>query len=59
MSDLKRREYTDAERTVRGLNAWRDDPEMHIADLNTRIRLLEESVTSLQLMVLKLERAAT
>lgn len=50
---MPRREYTDAERKARGLDQWRDDPEMFIADLNARIRALEAAVSALQLAQLK------
>jgi hypothetical protein len=57
MPALTRREYTEAERVARNLNEWRDDPEMHVANLNVRIRELERGMSALELQVMKLERS--
>lgn len=50
---MNRREYTAEEATARGLDQWRSDPEMTIADLHARLRMLEEAVSQLQLQLLK------
>ena len=50
---VRQNDYTAEQLKARGLDKWRADPEMFLADLMTRVRMLEEAVVSLQLVIMK------
>jgi hypothetical protein len=55
----RRRPYTDEELKARGMEDWRDDPEMVIADLIEAVRLLVDAVAELERKALLNDRAGS
>lgn len=52
-AQMTRRPYTEEEAKARGLDRWREDPEMTIADIHAALKALTDAVSQLQLIALK------